>query len=257
MKKTKKQIKIKVKDLKKDYGELKAVKGISFEVFEDEVFGILGPNGAGKTTTLEMMEGLKEIDEGEINIAGLDIKKDREKIKEIIGVQLQSSAFFDHLSLSEIISLYGSFYGQKVDALKILDRVDLEDKKDAMVDNLSGGQKQRLSIAVALVNDPQVLFLDEPSTGLDPQARRNLWELINSLRAKDKKTIILTTHYMEEADFLCDRVAIMDMGQIVAIDKPSKLIDNLLKKGFKKKVEVKPATLEDVFIDLTGKTLRE
>jgi len=257
MKKNNSKVKIRVKDLKKDYGDLKAVRGVSFEVYDKEVFGILGPNGAGKTTTLEMMEGLKDIDGGDIEIAGLDVEKNKDKIKKIIGVQLQSSAFFDHLSLSEIISLYASFYGREVDPVKILDRVDLEDKKNAMADNLSGGQKQRLSIAVALVNDPQVLFLDEPSTGLDPQARRNLWELINSLRHEDKKTIILTTHYMEEADFLCDRVAIMDMGKIVAIDKPAKLIDNLLKKGFKKKVEVKPATLEDVFIDLTGKTLRE
>lgn len=248
---------ISVKNLKKDYGTLKAVAGVSFDVYENEVFGILGPNGAGKTTTLEMMEGLRKIDSGKIFIDDVDAQKFPDKIKHISGVQLQATAVFDYLTLREILDLYASFYNRKIDSLKLLDKVDLEDKKDSYVEGLSGGQKQRLSIAIALVNDPKVIFLDEPSTGLDPQARRNLWSLVKELGEEDDKTIVLTTHYMDEAEYLCDRVAVMDHGKIVALDTPSMLINKLLKKGFKKKVEVKPANLEDVFIDLTGHGLRE
>ncbi|MBN1916099.1 ABC transporter ATP-binding protein [Candidatus Dojkabacteria bacterium] len=248
---------ISVINLKKDYGTLKAVKGVSFDVYKDEVFGILGPNGAGKTTTLEMMEGLRKIDSGKVMIDGIDAQKCPDKIKNITGVQLQATAVFDYLTLAELLDLYASFYGRKIDSLELLDKVDLEDKKGFFVDSLSGGQKQRFSIAIALVNDPKVIFLDEPSTGLDPQARRNLWDLVKELRLSDKKTVVLTTHYMDEAEYLCDRVAVMDHGDVVALDTPDNLINELLKKGFKKKVEVKPANLEDVFIDLTGHSLRE
>lgn len=247
---------IEVKDLKKYYGELAAVKGVNFEVKKGEVFGILGPNGAGKTTTLEMMEGLKEIDDGQVIVNKVDVKKDPYAVKEMIGVQLQSSTFFDKLTLIEILKLFGDLYGQKKDPYELLEEVDLTEKAKNYVKSLSGGQRQRFSIAASLVNDPVAIFLDEPTTGLDPQARRNLWELVQEIQKKGK-TIILTTHYMDEAEFLCDRIAIMDDGKIIALDTPDKLIDNLLKKGFKPHTEVKKATLEDVFIDLTGKELRD
>lgn len=247
---------IKVKNIKKYYGDFAAVKGVSFEVAPGEVFGILGPNGAGKTTTLEMIEGLKSIDDGKATINGLDVARDPYGVKEIIGVQLQASAFFDHLSLVEILHLFSNLYAQNKDPQELLREVDLTEKAKAYVKSLSGGQKQRFSIAAALVNDPVALFLDEPTTGLDPQARRNLWDLVQDIQ-KSGKTIVITTHYMEEAEVLCDRVAIMDHGEIIALDTPSKLIDNLLKKGFKPKTEVKKATLEDVFIDLTGHELRD
>lgn len=247
---------IKVKNLSKSYNGLKAVNNISLEVYENEIFGILGPNGAGKTTAIEMIEGLREIDSGDIMINGFDIDKNPNDAKEIIGIQLQESDYFDHLNLTEILELFGQFYSKEVDAKEILNKVQLSPKAKSMVKQLSGGQKQRLSIALALVNDPQILFLDEPTTGLDPQARRHMWEFIDKLEI-EKHTIILTTHYMEEAETLCDRVAIMDEGKILVIDTPDNLINKLIAKGFKKEVKVKPANLEDVFIDLTGKKLRD
>ncbi len=251
-----KEIIVEVDQLKKTYGRKTVVKSISFEVYKGEIFGILGPNGAGKTTTLEMIEAMRPIDGGSVALEGLDVKKDQEKVKQIIGVQLQSSAFMDKLTLVELLSLFGSFYGQRVSPLSLLKQVQLTDKANSTVNTLSGGQKQRFSIASALVNKPKVLFLDEPTTGLDPQARRNLWDLIKKIREKGI-TVILTTHYMEEAQLLCDRVAIMDGGKIIALDSPRKLIKNLLDKGFKKEVHVEQADLEDVFIDLTGKELRD
>lgn len=247
---------IEVKDLKKFYGDFAAVKGVSFEVKRGEVFGILGPNGAGKTTTLEMIEGLKDIDGGKVIVNKVDVKKDPYMVKEMIGVQLQSSTFFDKLNLIEILKLFGDLYGQKKDPYELLEEVDLTEKAKTYVKSLSGGQRQRFSIAASLVNDPVAIFLDEPTTGLDPQARRNLWDLVKSIK-ESGKTIILTTHYMDEAEYLCDRIAIMDDGEIIALDTPNKLIDGLLKKGFKPHTEVKKATLEDVFIDLTGKELRD
>lgn len=247
---------IEVKDLKKFYGDFVAVKGVSFEVKRGEVFGILGPNGAGKTTTLEMIEGLKDIDGGKVIVNKVDVKKDPYMVKEMIGVQLQSSTFFDKLNLIEILKLFGDLYGQKKDPYELLEEVDLTEKAKTYVKSLSGGQRQRFSIAASLVNDPVAIFLDEPTTGLDPQARRNLWDLVKSIK-ESGKTIILTTHYMDEAEYLCDRIAIMDDGEIIALDTPNKLIDGLLKKGFKPHTEVKKATLEDVFIDLTGKELRD
>ena len=247
---------IDVKNLTKKYDKTIAVDGISFNVDEGEVFGLLGPNGAGKTTTVEILEGLRKPSSGEATINNFDVSKETKKVKSIIGVQLQSVNFFEMLSLYEIVELFASLYSSKVNPDEILDRVGLLNKKDSYFEPLSGGQKQRLSIAVALVNDPKVLFFDEPTTGLDPQARRNMWELIKSFQ-KDGKTIVLTTHYMEEAEILCDRVAIIDEGKIIKINSPSNLIDELTKSGFKSTKKVRDATLEDVFIDLTGKNLRE
>jgi ABC-2 type transport system ATP-binding protein len=247
---------VEVKNLKKRYGSKQAVDGVSFTVEKGEIFGILGPNGAGKTTTLEMMETLRPIDSGSVKIDGIDVNKDPQAIKHLIGVQPQSPAFQDKTRLTEVIEMFGAAYGIKVDAMAFLRDVDLQDKAKSFVEDLSGGQKQRLSITTALVHGPKVFFLDEPTTGLDPQARRHLWELIEKVRDKGI-SVIMTTHYMDEAEMLCDRIAVMDNGKIVAIDTPQNLIKQLLKRGFKKKQEVQQANLEDVFIDLTGKDLRE
>jgi ABC-2 type transport system ATP-binding protein len=247
---------ITVKNLTKRYGEITAVDGISFNVRRGEIFGILGPNGAGKTTIMEMMEALRPIDSGEVILDGLNVAKQPEKVKRIIGIQLQSSAFFDKVNLVEALRMFAAFYGAKIDPLELLREVELEDKAKSYPEKLSGGQKQRFSIATALVNQPKVLFLDEPTTGLDPQARRHLWELIQRIKARGI-TVILTSHYMEEAEKLCDRLAIMDEGKIIALDSPRNLIKKLLAKGFKKHVERAAADLEDVYIDLTGKELRE
>lgn len=247
---------IKVKNLKKSFGRRPAVRGVSFEVAEGEIFGILGPNGAGKTTTLEMLEALQPIGGGEVEIAGIDVVRQPMKIKEVIGIQLQSTSFFDKLNLREQLKMFASLYGVTVDADKLLKKVQLTDKAKSYVEQLSGGQKQRFAIASALVNQPKVLFLDEPTTGLDPQARRNLWELIQQIR-DEGITIVLTTHYMDEAELLCDRLAIMDEGKIITIDTPENLIHQLLERGFKKQQVVEQANLEDVFIDLTGKAIRE
>jgi ABC-2 type transport system ATP-binding protein len=243
-------------NLKKRYADIDAVNGISFEVKRGEVFGMLGPNGAGKTTTVEILEGMREADSGEAFINGINVKENPTAIKSIIGVQLQQNAFFDNLSLAEIVDLYARLYNAKVDPVEILGRVGLAERKGAKYQELSGGQKQRLSIAVALVNDPVVLFLDEPTTGLDPQARRSLWELIQGIQASGS-TIVLTTHYMEEAEELCDRIAIVENGQIVALDTPDALIDQLLETGFKPKKRAREATLDDVFLNLTGHELRD
>jgi ABC-2 type transport system ATP-binding protein len=247
---------VEVKNLKKRYGSKQAVDGVSFSVEKGEIFGILGPNGAGKTTTLEMMETLRPIDSGSVKINGIDVNKDPQAIKHLIGVQPQSPAFQDKTRLTEVIEMFGAAYGIKVDAMAFLRDVDLQDKAKSFVEDLSGGQKQRLSITTALVHGPKVFFLDEPTTGLDPQARRHLWELIEKVRDKGI-SVIMTTHYMDEAEMLCDRIAVMDNGKIVAIDTPQNLIKQLLKRGFKKTQEVQQANLEDVFIDLTGKDLRE
>lgn len=247
---------IKVLGLTKRYGSLTAVDNISFEVHRGEIFGMLGPNGAGKTTTVEMLEGMRDPDSGTALIDGIDVIKAPQAVKAIIGVQLQTAAFFDKLSLLELVSLFGSLYRQKVDAAQVLRTVELTDKARSRYKELSGGQKQRLSIATALVNDPLVLFLDEPTTGLDPQARRHMWGLIKTLQ-EDGKTILLTTHYMEEAEELCDRVAIIDRGVIVAMKSPDNLIDDLLATGFHNEKVSRAANLEDVFLSLTGKSLRE
>ena len=247
---------ISVKNLVKKYGDFEAVKGISFDVHQGEIFGLLGPNGAGKSTTLEIIETLRTKTSGEVTVAGFDLDKDAKEIKKIIGVQLQSSGFYPGLNLVELINLFCGLYNEEVDAMELLDKVNLRDKAKAKVKELSGGQKQRFSIATTLINNPKIIFLDEPTTGLDPQARRNLWDLIQDIR-KTGTTIILTTHYMDEAELLCDRVAIIDAGKIIAIETPDKLIDNLVESGFERPKEVKKANLEDVFINLTGHTIRE
>lgn len=306
---------IEVQNLKKTYplpngkGVLKAVDNISFSVGKGEIFGILGPNGAGKTTTLEIIECLKPQTSGDVKVLDLDNIKSADEIKQQIGVQLQSSQYLHHLSLGELLDLFASFYGKAADKKQLLGLVNMEEKEQAEFADLSGGQKQRFTIASSLVNEPKILFLDEPTTGLDPKARRDMWQLIKTINARGI-TIILTTHYMEEAEFLCSRVAIMDEGRILEIDEPKKLIDrmsdttqisfftenkiapglfksipeikkisasypktileitnldkisavvNLLKQnniifyGF----TVKTATLEDVYLDLTGKQYEE
>lgn len=297
---------IQVKDLVKAYGPLKAVNGVSFDVYEGEIFGLLGENGAGKTTTLEMIEGLRKPTSGKISVLGLDLNTHLNQIKEKIGVQLQSSAYFNFLTLTEILNLFANFYGIEIDGAELLEIVDLSSKANTFVNNLSGGQKQRFSIVASLVNDPEVVFLDEPTTGLDPIARRNLWELISRIKSQGK-TIILTTHYMEEAEVLCDRIAIMDKGKILALDETHRLVDRinypftvkfisgieakikaelvslgelqnvfgkknswilklnkqadlnqairLIGKGDPESLIVGKASLEDVFISLTGKTI--
>ncbi len=247
---------VEVRNLTKKYGKKKAVNGISFDIKKGEIFGILGPNGAGKTTTLEMIETLREIDGGTIIVDGLDVSKNSQKVKYIIGVQPQSPAFMDKVKLTEQLEQLASAYGSKINAKRLLEEVGLTDKANSYVEDLSGGQKQRFSIVASLVHKPKVFFMDEPTTGLDPQARRNLWDLIKETRDKGV-TVLLTTHYMEEAELLCDRVAIMDNGKIIALDKPKNLVQQLLKRGFTKSQHVEQADLEDVFIDLTGKELRD
>lgn len=300
---------IEIKNLVKKYKDAIAVDHVSFSVEKGEIFGFLGPNGAGKTTTLEIAEGLRYPNSGETFVLGINTQKEIYKVKEKIGIELQQSSFFDYLTLEEIFSLFGSFYKKSIPAADLLKRFDLVDKKDAYVKHLSGGQKQRFSIALSLVNDPEILFLDEPTTGIDPQSRHYLWQMVKEIN-KGGKTIVLTTHYMEEAEILCDRVAIIDGGKIIACDAPINLIarsgipykvtvsleknPEFIEKmdkvmGFKKvkregeyqfkigkiedlqnvirkfedtgikinNLEVRSANLEDVFLQLTGKALRE
>lgn len=247
---------ISVKNLKKNYGSFEAVKGISFDVYEGEIFGLLGPNGAGKSTTLEIIETLKDKTSGEVIVNGLNLDTTPHEIKKIIGVQLQTSGFYPGLNLIELIHLFGGLYNQPVEPMELLRLVNLEDKAKNKFKDMSGGQKQRFSIATTLINKPKIIFLDEPTTGLDPQARRNLWDLIVDIRAKGT-TVIITTHYMDEAEQLCDRIAIMDEGKIISLDSPDKMIDDLVASGFEKPKQVKSANLEDVFIHLTGKAMRE
>ncbi len=311
---------IRVEGLVKRYGNFAAVDGVSFDVKEGEIFGILGPNGAGKTTTLEIIEGLQSPDQGQVAVLGKDIQRDANWIKARIGVQLQSSAYFGFLTLHEILNLLGSFYPKRVPPNELLEMVGLADRAKSRVNQLSIGQSQRFTVAASLVNNPDLVILDEPTTGLDPQARHNLWELIQAIHARNV-TVVLTTHYMEEAELLCQRLAIMDRGRIVAIDSPGELIsrietnytiklestqpldDNqwnalqesgnldrteyyphdqsrsdssyllrldknpealnqaincIVGSGISlKHLEIRPATLEDVFLELTGNELRD
>jgi len=247
---------ISVKDLVKSYGEFLAVKSISFDVLEGEIFGLLGPNGAGKSTTLEIIETLRTKTSGKVILDGYDIDKDPSAIKKIIGVQLQSSGFYPGLNLIELIKLFSGLYNREVDPMALLKKVNLEDKAKNKSKELSGGQKQRFSIATTLINNPKIIFLDEPTTGLDPQARRNLWDLIREIRDSGT-TVIITTHYMDEAEQLCDRIAIMDQGKIIKLDSPDKMIDELVETGFERPKQVKAANLEDVFIHLTGREMRD
>ncbi|HMP92599.1 MAG TPA: ABC transporter ATP-binding protein [Phnomibacter sp.] len=247
---------IQVNNLVKFYGNFEAVKGISFTVQRGEIFGLLGPNGAGKSTTLEIIETLRSKTSGQVVVDGFNLDTHPNEIKKIIGVQLQTSGFYPGLNLTELIRMFAGLYNVAVNARQVLEEVNLADKAKAKFKELSGGQKQRFSIAITLINRPRIIFLDEPTTGLDPQARRNLWELIKKIR-QEGTTVIITTHYMDEAEVLCDRVAIIDAGKIIAIDSPDQLIDNLVATGFERHKQVKLANLEDVFIHLTGHGLRD
>ena len=251
---------IKVQELAKQYPRpdnkaehFFAVGGVSLQIEEGEIFGILGPNGAGKTTTLEMLEGLINIDGGSASIDGIEVSSQPRQVKEIIGVQLQSNEYFDKVSLVELLELFGALYTRTIDPFELLDKVQLREKAREKPANLSGGQKQRFSIACALVNEPRVLFLDEPTTGLDPQAKRNLWNLVRDLN-NSGMTIVLTTHNMEEAEELCDRLAIMDQGKIIAEGSPRELI---LQHAPEPPEAPLHGDLEDVFLVLTGHGLRE
>jgi ABC-2 type transport system ATP-binding protein len=247
---------IKVSNLVKKYGDFVAVKGISFEVKEGEIFGLLGPNGAGKTTTLEIIETLRDKTSGEIWVNGMNLDKEPQAIKNIIGVQLQAAGYYPNLNLKQIIELFAGLYNRSVDTMALLDTVNLREKAKNKFKELSGGQKQRFSIATTLINEPKIIFLDEPTTGLDPQARRNLWELIKQLRERGA-TVVITTHYMDEAEELCERVAIIDSGELIALSTPAELVDKLLATGFQRKKEMKAANLEDVFLNMTGKEWRD
>ncbi len=247
---------ISVKDLVKNYGSFEAVKGISFAVYENEIFGMLGPNGAGKSTTLEIIETLREKTRGEVIVDGHDLDKEPGEIKKIIGVQLQTSGYYPGLNLVDLIELFCGLYNKNMEPMELLQMVNLTEKAKSKFKELSGGQKQRFSVATTLINDPKIIFLDEPTTGLDPQARRSLWELIRTIRSRGT-TVIITTHYMDEAEYLCDRVAVIDSGRIIALNSPDQMIDDLVASGFERPREVKKANLEDVFIHLTGHSLRE
>ena len=301
---------IQVTDLRKHYGTVHAVDGVSFEVRSGEVFGLLGPNGAGKTTTVEILEGLRRPDAGDVRVLGIDATRDPAAIKERTGVQLQAAALYPNLTVRETIELFRSFYARSRPTSELIDALDLRDRATALTRVLSGGQRQRLSVALALVSDPELLFLDEPTTGLDPQARRSLWDLVGRLRTQGK-TILLTTHYMEEAERLCDRIAIMDHGRILemgtvaelvrrrftertvrfqsveglserdlaglrgvrrhatedgevvlyTVDVPATIADLLRATAAigsePDNLSVRQATLEDVFLDLTGRALRD
>lgn len=246
---------ISVKDLVKNYGDFQAVRSISFDVQEGEIFGLLGPNGAGKSTTLEIIETLRPKTSGKVIVGGIDLDDSPGEIKKMIGVQLQTSGFYPGLNLIELINLFSGLYNRKVNAMDLLKKVNLEDKAKNKAKELSGGQKQRFSIATTLINNPKIIFLDEPTTGLDPQARRSLWDLIEDIRSKGT-TVILTTHYMDEAEQLCDRIAIMNEGKIIKLNSPDAMIDELVATGFERPKQVKAANLEDVFIHLTGKEMR-
>ncbi len=247
---------ITVSNLVKKYGDFTAVDNISFNVKQGEIFGILGPNGAGKTTTLEMMETLQAQTSGHILIDGIDTLAHPWEVKSRIGVQLQSSNFYPELNLVELLKMFAAMYDVSVDPMAMLRKVQLEDKAKSFVNKLSGGQKQRFSIASTLVNNPKIIFLDEPTTGLDPQARINLWDMIREIN-KNGITLVLTTHYMEEAETMCDRLAIMDHAKIIKIGTPKVMIKELLDSGFSKEIKPEPANLEDVFLNLTGKRLRD
>jgi len=301
---------IAVDDVRKAYGAVQAVDGVSFHVAKGEIFGLLGPNGAGKTTTMEMIEGLHAPDSGEIHVLGMDVRRSATAIKSRVGVQLQTAALYPQLTVTELIELFGSFFGRRPATERLLEDLELTEKRNARTKTLSGGQQQRLSVALALVNDPEVVFLDEPTTGLDPAARQGLWAVIRRMQREDR-TILMTTHYMEEAEALCDRLAIMDHGKIL----DSGTVDDLIGRRFrergvhfrrsgapeKEKLEALPAvsrvvyeedevvlytsdvpatigglleltgrartepadlmvrraSLEDVFLDLTGRALRD
>lgn len=241
---------IRVEGLVKRYGSFTAVDQVSFTVNRGEIFGILGPNGAGKTTILEIIEGLQAPTQGRVTVLDLDISRHRNEVKARIGVQLQSSAYFDYLSLQEILSLLGTFYPKRIPPQTLLEQVGLLDKAGSYVKHLSGGQVQRFTVAASLINDPELIILDEPTTGLDPQARRNIWALIREIHQRGV-TVVLTTHYMEEAEDLCDRLAIMDRGCLLAVDTPRNLI-NRLKAAYTVKLALDQPLTEGQMASLNG-----
>ncbi len=245
-----------VRGLRKSYGDVLAVDGLDLEVRAGECFGLLGPNGAGKTTTIEICEGLLERDSGDVELLGLTWERDSDRLKEKLGISLQDTQLSEKLTVSETLKLFRSFYrvGRQVD--DVIADVQLEEKTNSRVGTLSGGQKQRLAIACALVGNPELLFLDEPTTGLDPQSRRQLWSLIEHFRSTGR-TILLTTHYMDEAEKLCDRVAIVDHGHIIALGSPNELIESIAATHPPPPPRATSTTLEDVFVALTGRTLRD
>jgi ABC-2 type transport system ATP-binding protein len=242
--------------LRKSYGDVLAVDGLDLEIRSGECFGLLGPNGAGKTTTVEICEGLLERDSGDLHILGMTWESDADRLRERLGIQLQDTQLSEKLTVTETLQLFRSFYDKGREVQNVIDLVQLDEKKNARVGTLSGGQKQRLAIACALVGNPELLFLDEPTTGLDPQSRRQLWSLIEEFKASGR-TILLTTHYMDEAEKLCDRVAIVDHGHIIAQGSPHELIDSIGATIPAPPPRASSATLEDVFVALTGRTLRD
>jgi len=245
-----------VRGLRKSYGDVQAVDGLDLEIPAGECFGLLGPNGAGKTTTIEICEGLLERDAGDLELLGMTWENNADSLREKLGIQLQDTQLSEKLTVSETLHLFRSFYdaGREVD--DVIKLVQLEEKAKARVGTLSGGQKQRLAIACALVGNPELLFLDEPTTGLDPQSRRQLWSLIEEFKATGR-TILLTTHYMDEAEKLCDRVAIVDHGHIIAQGAPHDLIESIGSTIPAPPPRATSTTLEDVFVALTGRTLRD
>jgi ABC-2 type transport system ATP-binding protein len=249
---------VQVDRIRKTYGSLTAVDGVSFEVRRGEIFGLIGPNGAGKTTTLECVEGLRQADSGSIRVLGADPIRDRRHVQSRIGVQLQAAQLQKRIKVWEAIDLWRSIYTTAVDGAGLLEQLGLTAKRDAWFMTLSGGQRQRLFIALALINDPEVVFLDELTTGLDPQARRAIWTLVRGIRDRGK-TVVLTTHSMEEAERLCDRVAIIDHGRIIEIDSPEALVARHFPTGriTISDTKVLAATLEDVFLKLTGDAMRD
>ena len=247
---------ISVRDLRRSYGNVEAVRGVSFDVDRGEVFGLLGPNGAGKTTILETIEGLRPVQSGQVSVAGVDVAREPRRVSRMIGVQLQHVAFFDRLTLDELLRLFADLYECPARPEELLELVGLTRQRRMYARQLSGGQRQRLSIAVALVNEPVTVLLDEPTSGLDPQARHSVWELVSRLRERGL-AVVLTTHYIEEAEALCDRVAILDEGRLIALDKPGQMVRALIESGFRREVEPLPASLEDVYLSLTGRAIRE
>jgi ABC-2 type transport system ATP-binding protein len=248
---------LRVQGLRKSYSDVVAVDGLDLEVHAGECFGLLGPNGAGKTTTIEICEGLLTADSGSVEVLGRRWETDADDLRELLGIQLQDTQLSEKLTVDETLTLFQSFYRDARDVGEVIDQVELGEKRQSRVGGLSGGQKQRLAVACALVGNPQLLFLDEPTTGLDPVSRRGLWDLIAKFQAEGK-TIVLTTHYMEEAERLCDRVAIVDHGHVIALGAPQELIESVDVSHLPPPEPRKSsATLEDVFVSLTGRTLRD
>ena len=241
---------IQVENLVKVYGEVRAVDGISFEVHQGEVFGMLGPNGAGKTTTVEIIEGLRTLDSGKVTILGMDASEASQEIKQRIGAQLQTPSLMPSLTVEELLDVFSGFYKRTLPINELLEMLSLTESRKVLVKNLSGGQLQRLSVAMALVNDPEIAFLDEPTTGLDPQVRRGMWQVIEDMKHKGK-TIFLTTHYMEEAERLCDRIAIIDHGKIIALDTPRGLINaNFEEKAVQFELDPRPS--DELLMSFSG-----